>query len=231
VFAGVVTAERLAAADRGEWPAAIWDAVEQAGLPLALVPEAQGGVGLAPAAAFLLMRRAGYHALPVPLAETMMGAALWSQAAGTAVAGTLTMAPTSPSDTMRIGRSGDGYILHGSVDRVPWGARAGHALVFARAADESGYLALLPQGSGRAAPYRNLANEPRDTLTVDGVTLPAHAVRPAPPSCLAGLVPFGALIRAQQMAGAMERCLDHACATRWSVNGSGAPSAGFRPCR
>ncbi len=35
----------MAAADRGEWPAAIWDAVLQAGLPLALVPEAQGGVG------------------------------------------------------------------------------------------------------------------------------------------------------------------------------------------
>ena len=44
---GEVTKERLAAADRGEWPAAIWEAVEEAGLPLALVPEAQGGVGLA----------------------------------------------------------------------------------------------------------------------------------------------------------------------------------------
>ena len=75
LFAGVVTVERLAAADRGEWPAAIWGAVEQAGLPLALVPEAQGGVGLAPVAAFALVRRAGYHTLPVPLAETMIGAA------------------------------------------------------------------------------------------------------------------------------------------------------------
>jgi acyl-CoA dehydrogenase len=210
LFAGVVTPERLAAADRGEWPAAIWDAVEQAGLPLALVPEAQGGVGLAPTAAFLLMRRAAYHTLPVPLAETMMAAALWSQAAGEAGPGILTLAPTSQLDAMQIGRSGDGYILHGSADRVPWGAQATHTLAFARAADQSGYLVLLPQGSGRTAPYRNLANEPRDSLTVEGVTLPAHAVRPAPRDCVAGLVPFGALIRAQQMAGAMERCLDHA---------------------
>lgn len=210
LFADVVTPQRLAAADRGEWPAAVWDAVEQAGLPLALVPEAHGGVGLAPAAAFLLMRRAAYHTLPVPLAETMMAAALWSQAAGEAVPGTLTLAPTSPLDVMRIGRSGDGYILHGSAGRVPWGAQAAHALVFARAADQSGHLVLLARSSGRAVSYRNLANEPRDLLSVDGVALPAHAVRPAPPDCIAGLVPFGALVRAQQMAGAMERCLDYA---------------------
>jgi acyl-CoA dehydrogenase len=211
LFAGVVTAERLAAADRGEWPAAIWEAVEQAGLPLALVPEAQGGVGVAPTAAFSLMRRAGYHTLPVPLAETMIGAALWSQASDAAVGGILTLAPTSPSGNLRIERRGEGYALHGSAGRVPWGARAEHTLVFARAADGSGCLALLPQGAGQSTPYRNLANEPRDTLTLDGVTLPAHAVRPAPRSCVDdGLLPLGALIRAQQMVGAMERCLDHA---------------------
>jgi acyl-CoA dehydrogenase len=210
LFAGVVTAERLAAADRGEWPAAIWDAVEQAGLPLALVPEAQGGAGLAPAAAFGLIRRAGYHTLPVPLAETMIGAALWSQASGGDAAGILTLAPTSPSETLRIERHREGYALHGEASRVPWGARAGHTLVFARDSKGSGYLALLPQGAGRSAPYRNLANEPRDTLTLNGVELPAGAVLSAPRSCADGLLPFGALIRAQQMVGAMERCLDHA---------------------
>jgi acyl-CoA dehydrogenase len=210
LFAGVVTAERLAAADRGEWPAAIWEAMEQAGLPLALVPEAQGGVGLAPAAAFALIRRAGYHTLPVPLAETMIGAALWSQASGGNVAGMLSLAPTSPSETLRIERHGEGYALHGKAGRVPWGAKAAHTLVFARDPDGSGYLALLPQGPGGLRAYRNLANEPRDTLTVDGIALPADAVRPAPRSCADGLLPFGALVRAQQMVGAMERCLDHA---------------------
>jgi acyl-CoA dehydrogenase len=179
-------------------------------LPLALVPEAQGGAGLAPAAAFSLMRRAGYHTLPVPLAETMIGAALWSQASGAAVPGMLTLAPTSPSETLRIERHAKGHALHGYAGRVPWGVRAEHTLVFAREADGSGRLALLPQGAGRWTPYRSLANEPRDTLALDGVTLPADAVRPAPRSCVDGLLPFGALIRVQQMVGAMERCLDHA---------------------
>ena len=46
LFRGEVTKERMAAADRGDWPSAIWAAVQAAGLPLALVPEARGGVGL-----------------------------------------------------------------------------------------------------------------------------------------------------------------------------------------
>ena len=36
----------MSAADRGEWPAALWSALEEAGLPIAFVPEEAGGVGL-----------------------------------------------------------------------------------------------------------------------------------------------------------------------------------------
>jgi acyl-CoA dehydrogenase len=86
LFRGEVTKERMADADRGEWPSGIWEAIERAGLPLALVLEAQGGVGLPPADALRLIRRSGYHTLPVPLAETMIGAALWSQVSGRSIA-------------------------------------------------------------------------------------------------------------------------------------------------
>ena len=140
----------------------------------------------------------------------MIGADLWARASGRAVAGMLTLAPTSPQDALRIERRGDGYALSGNASRVPWGARADHVLVHARAADGSGYLALVPAGAAAVTPSRNLANEPRETLTFDGRTLPADAARPAPSVCADGLLAFGALIRAQQMVGAMERCLDHA---------------------
>ena len=126
------------------------------------------------------------------------------------LAGVVTLAPTSPQDTLRIERRGDGYVLHGTAGRVPWGARASHVLFYATALDGAGYLALVQQGAAGAKAYRNLANEPREALTFDGVRLAADAVRPAPAACADGLLPFGALIRAQQMVGAMERCLDHA---------------------
>src|SRR5690349_21934243 len=67
-----------AAADGGAWPEALWRAVEDAGLPLALVPEEAGGVGLGMADAARLVRRSAYHTVPLPLAETLIGAALWA---------------------------------------------------------------------------------------------------------------------------------------------------------
>lgn len=75
------TAERLftahaeaieQAATRGEWPAAAWDAIEESGLPLALVPEDHGGFGVPTAEALALVRLTGTHALALPLAETMI---------------------------------------------------------------------------------------------------------------------------------------------------------------
>jgi hypothetical protein len=43
LFTDLVTPELIAAAERGEWPAALWRAVEENGLTLPLVPEAKGG--------------------------------------------------------------------------------------------------------------------------------------------------------------------------------------------
>src|SRR5579859_747917 len=121
LFRGEVTKERMAEADGGEWPSAISEAIERAGLALALVPEARGGVGLPPVVALRLIRRSGYHTLPVPLAETMIAAALWSQVSGATVAGTMSLAPAGMADAIGIERSAGGYVLQGRAQRIPWG--------------------------------------------------------------------------------------------------------------
>jgi acyl-CoA dehydrogenase len=80
----------------------------------------------------------------------------------------------------------------------------------------------------RTQPGRNLANEPRDTLVLDAVALPLDAVRAAPQSCEQGWLPFGACMRAQQMVGAMERCLDHAIAYAMERRQFGRPIGKFQ---
>ena len=57
-------------ADAGAWPEALWQALEEAGLTLAATPEDDGGAGLGAGEVARLIRRAAYHALPVPFAET-----------------------------------------------------------------------------------------------------------------------------------------------------------------
>jgi len=210
LFRELATKERMAQADRGPWPAAIWQAVEDAGLAIALVPEAQGGVGLDAASGLRLIRRSGYHTLPVPLAESMIGVALWAQASGEIVQGAVSLAPCNPSDSVRLEHRGDGCALHGTLRRVPWATQVKHILLHAGGPDGANQLVLMPAGHASARPLRNLAGEPRDTLSLDGLIVPLSAVRPAPARCSSGLLALGALARAQQLAGAMERALDYA---------------------
>ncbi len=211
LFQQFITKDALSAADRGIWPDALWAAVEEAGLPLALVPEEAGGVGLGVGDAALLIRRSAYHTAPVPLAETILANALWAEAGGAPVAGPVTLAPTNARDTLTLAPAADGRrTLAGAAHRVPWGAQAGHALVLAR--DEAGAarLCLVPGGAAASTALRNLANEPRDTLAFDGVAVPEAMIRPAPDRLAGSLMAQGAALRTQQMAGAMERCLDYA---------------------
>jgi acyl-CoA dehydrogenase len=206
LFQAHVTPQCLAAADQGQWPEAAWNAAVEAGLPLALVPEALGGVGLAPAVVALLVRRSAFFAFPAPLAETMVAAALWAETSGTVAEGPLTLAP----DSVTLRRDGDSVRLAGRVHGVPWAGQVAAVLVHARDEQGAAHLVLVPRASYQTTPRRNVAREPRDTVTLDGVALPQSAIRPASLACADGLATFGAALRAQQMVGAMERCLGYA---------------------
>ena len=205
LFRQHATPEVLQAADEGLWPEALWAAVADAGLPLALVSEEQGGYGIPAADALRLVRRTGYHTAPVPLPETMAAAALWAAAAGEAPDGILSFA----AGELSLSRERGGLRLSGRLARVPWGERADRVLVFARDEAGSAHLALVPPPPAGNAPRANLAFEPRPTLAFE-LTVPDEAVRTAPPICADGLLVIGAALRAQQMVGAMERSLEHA---------------------
>src|ERR1019366_8956772 len=70
----------LREAEGGIWAAALWRAVEDAGLPKALVPESAGGSGVAFADAMVIVHAAGWFALPLPLPETMLAGWLLARA-------------------------------------------------------------------------------------------------------------------------------------------------------
>src|SRR3546814_14530432 len=58
--------------DLADSPESLWTALEDNGLTRVWAAEADGGFDLAPADGFGLMRLAGAHAAPVPLADTLM---------------------------------------------------------------------------------------------------------------------------------------------------------------
>lgn len=79
---GECTPMRVRAIEHGDADAArdLWSELEDAGFADALVPEEAGGAGLRPAQLFPVWAQCGAHALPVPLAETMMARALLAHA-------------------------------------------------------------------------------------------------------------------------------------------------------
>ncbi len=211
LFQQHVNKEILSAADNGEWPAPLWTALEDAGLPLAMVPEAAGGVGLAAADVANLIRRAAFYSVPLPLAETMLANRLWTDAGGEPLDGPATLGPTNDTDRLTVAPHGNGWRLKGVARHIPWGLQA-TGLIFARDAAGTGVLARIPaSGAASKNRRRNVAYEPRDEISFDDVKLASDDVRPAPGYLAeAGLMPFGAAIRSQQMIGGMERCLDYA---------------------
>jgi acyl-CoA dehydrogenase len=183
-------------AEAGEWPAALWQALEEVGLAKAMLPEAAGGPGLDFGDAMLALRRSAYHAVPVPLAETMIAGRLLTAAGLQVPEGALTIAPVVRSEVLDIRSKKE---VSGKATRIPWGNHCAHAVVAGE--DEIGLVAL----EGCTGPIeKNLAGEPRAHLSFNAAPLLASG---SLPGARARLEAEGALHRSVQMAGALERSL------------------------
>lgn len=206
LFTDLVTKELIETAEKGAWPDKLWRALEEGGLTLPLVPEAAGGAGGSWIDAHVVVRAAGKHAAPVPLAETIVAGWLLAQAGLEVPLGPLTLAPVREGERLVLARAGGAWRLSGTVSGVPWGAAAGHVVAVAEG-DGAPMVALVRQGAGRVTADRNLALEPRDTLVF--VDAPVVAAASAASGMSAdGVHVHGAMVRAAQMAGAIESLLE-----------------------
>jgi acyl-CoA dehydrogenase len=200
VFADTSTFGAVEQAEADGWAPAMWDAVAETGLAWASVPEAAGGSGGTLADAIEILRIAGAHAVPLPLAETgVLGGWLLAGAGLEIPDGAVTVVPRTRRDDLEL-RDG---VLHGTAHRVPW-ARTVDQIVALLDADDGPVVVAVDPADARVEPAVNLAGEPRDSVTFDGITPRASA--PAAPGVDAdALHRRGALARTASMAGALER--------------------------
>ncbi|HYW02430.1 MAG TPA: acyl-CoA dehydrogenase family protein [Gammaproteobacteria bacterium] len=212
-------------AEQGEWPAALWQALESAGLPLMLVPESLGGSGLDWADALALLRLAGRYSAPVPLGETLLAADLLARAGIAPPSGPLSVAPARAGDAPRL-ENGDGPALSGTLRRVPWGRYAAGVAVVARAGDDW-RVALADPADGVIEEGVNLAGEARDEMRFERAPV---RVGEALAEADAGFVlrMHGALVRAAQMTGAMDRALELSVAYAGEREQFGRPIGRFQ---
>lgn len=221
IFAAVCTDDALRAAERDGFAPDAWAAVAEAGLPWISVPEEAGGEGGDLADALAVLRLAGYHGLPLPLAETGVLAGWLLATSGLPPARVPTTVASGPDLVWSAGTA------RGSARHVAWGRSAEHVVVLApatggNAAGEAGaaglaavdglVVAVFAVADLRIERHVNVAGEPRDTLFFDGAAPLASA--PAG-SGVSATVPLetllrrrGALTRVVLMAGAADRIRD-----------------------
>ncbi len=191
LLADHATKQVIQGAEEGHWPRALWDELVANGLTRVLVPEALEGAGATWSDAFVVLKAAGEHAAPLPLAEAILAGFVLGRAGLAMPDGIVTV--MEGDFLLAEGR------LSGKAARVPWGRNATHGVALVK----SGWgveAVLAPLDYARIEKGENVAREPRDTLTFERVVvetgwvgMPGDALRL-----------YGALTRACQMAGALD---------------------------
>lgn len=200
IFADFVTQELLESAERGEWPAELWQTVEESGLTRPHLPETAGGAGGSWDDAYFVLHAAGRHQAPLPIAETLFASWLLHRADIDIPAGPITILPAMvPAGAVSANR------LSLRAARVPFARNAHHA-AFVHEAKHGVQIGLVHYDAAAiSAKGENIAREPRDDLKLENA--PVVAMQPA--SLAQNIVRlYMAMLRSAQMAGALEAILE-----------------------
>src|SRR3984893_16827009 len=103
IFMDLCEPQTVNAAEEGRWPEALWNALEESGLPLTWVPDDLGGAGAEMIDGVAVLRVAGRFAAPVPFAETLLAGWLLAQGGIPAPPGPMTAAPIHEDGNITLG--------------------------------------------------------------------------------------------------------------------------------
>lgn len=202
IFQDLCDPRTVNAAKDDAWKDDLWQALEEAGLTLAWVPETAGGAGASMADAFDIARISGQYAVPVALAETLLAGWALGQAGKQCEPGPMTVA--AMRDGASIKADGEGR-LTGRAKYVAFAREASLIVVIAER-DGKGIIAgVLPANCSLADRPTDMGGERADVLFETTTT---EFIAEAPAGFSTDTIrTLGAALRASQMTGALESML------------------------
>jgi len=213
IFADLADPQTLNAAPDSAWKAPLWAALEDAGLTLAWVSEANGGAGATTLDGFEILRVSGQYAAPVAIAETLLAGRFLDAAGLACPSGPLTVAPLRLGDQFTCARDGT---ISGTARAVPHIRDARAVVVIAEresAADaepesqEGQVVALMAPDAFTVTERATDMGGERADIALDHVFPVELADAPAEWHADTAML-IGAAVRAVQMTGALETVLD-----------------------
>jgi len=217
LFKDLITRELLEAVEAGQWPADLWQAVNDMGLPDVLLLDAEDNPWQQ---CYEILREAGRHILPLPLAETMLVRYCLRQFNADSAAHTQLHAPAAIMTKQQACSPLSASSTHYQDGRLSGEWRQ---VAFARFCEFA--LVEFPLGSGTATGLINLYNDAgsdsmqsgtvdiREQETIcgearDTVKLHEAAVQILHHSTDSVLLPVLAWMRAVMISGAVQEVLD-----------------------
>ena len=221
LFTDRVTTDLRESAEKGQWPAKLWQAVEEGGLTLTPIPEARGGGGGTWQDAYIVVAAAGRFGVPLPIAETMVGGVAPGRDRARRAARAAHAWRRCTRARAELERDGSGWRLGGTAPRVP-----GAAGPSTSSSSRGGHGRARPGGrrqrEGRRQPGARA--EGHAAWTRRAVTAAAPAGRAARRRASAIRRP----VRSAQMAGGLEYLLAQTVRYVSERKQFGRPIGGFQ---
>jgi len=223
------SAESLHACAQGGFDAGLWSVIEELGFNTAALGEDKGGAGLRTSGLIALLRIAGRHCAPVPMAEALLlGPCLCAESGLELPPGPVAVGPVIPEEELAISPAGTGWRLSGTLRRLAWPDKASRLLVMCRS-DDVYQLAAVNPADCTVKTAVNLAGETRATVVFDSVSLTAVDVAPVRPGFTPDrLLELGALARASLMVGALDAAMEQTLKYTLERKQFGRPIAKFQ---
>ncbi|MGM9925582.1 MAG: acyl-CoA dehydrogenase family protein [Bacillus sp. (in: firmicutes)] len=204
IMQDLCTKEVIERAERGVYPMELWSALVETGLTAIGIEEESGGAGGSLTDALAVLRIAGKYSAPVPLAETIM--ANWMMARAGLPLLEKRAAVVFEERNVTFTESSEGWSVSGTANQVPW-ASCADSLVVMGQSTEGRMLAVIDADRCRIQTGANYAGEPRNEVTFTNVGVPAPEAWMVEDMEEDRWLLAGALVRAAQMTGALERLL------------------------
>lgn len=205
IMQDLCTKEVLERAERGVYPTELWSTLVETGLTTIGIPEESGGSGGSISDALALLRIAGKFAAPIPIAETLMANWILADAGMTLLEQPATVVLNQHGITFN--KTANGWTVSGSAYNVPWATCAESMLVIGQYEQET-KLAVIDSKTCQIDYGENLAGEPRNIVILNAIDVPDNQVCSLEDFTEEKWMFEGALVRAIQMTGALERMLD-----------------------